>query len=409
MKLAVCFTNFGPYHLARLRALARRLGVSGSRLVAYEVAGSEQKYPWCRSRSEEPFEWNTLFPERTLESIPRRDCRLAIRRVLDRDRPDAVGVVGYARGESMAAARWARRRNRPSILMSESQQIDRPRVWWKEIIKKQRVGWFDAALVGGASHRDYLVQLGMPPERIALGYNAVDNDYFAAAANFWRQAQDGRSGLPGFAYFLVVCRFVAEKNLLRLIKAFAAYRSRCDSQTAWDLVVCGDGPERSRLEQAIAESGFAAAIHCPGFLQADALAQWYANAGAFVLPSLSEPWGLVANEAAASGVPLLVSSRSGCAATLVPGPRGTTGSQFDPLDTDALSNNLGWMSSLDEEERTAMGDRAAKAVSDWGPERFATGTCQAIELAQAPRRARGRRHSLQVNSRRKHDKSTSPE
>ena len=32
----------------------------------------------------------------------------------------------------------------------------------------------------GQSHRDYLVELGMPPDRIALGYNAVDNDYFAA-------------------------------------------------------------------------------------------------------------------------------------------------------------------------------------------------------------------------------------
>ena len=92
-------------------------------------------------------------------------------------------IVGYARPESMAAARWASRQGVPSILMSESQQIDRPHVWWKELIKKQRVAWFDAALVGGPTHRDYLVQLGMPPERIALGYNAVDNDYFATAAS----------------------------------------------------------------------------------------------------------------------------------------------------------------------------------------------------------------------------------
>ena len=45
MKFAVCFTNFGPYHLARLRALATLLAESGDRLVAYEVAGREQRYP----------------------------------------------------------------------------------------------------------------------------------------------------------------------------------------------------------------------------------------------------------------------------------------------------------------------------------------------------------------------------
>jgi 1,2-diacylglycerol 3-alpha-glucosyltransferase len=399
MKLAVCFTNFGPYHLARLRALANRLRSSGSHLIAYEVAGSEQRYPWCRSPSNEPFEWNTLFPNRALETISHGDCRLAIKRALDRDRPDSVGIVGYARPESMVAARWARRRNLTSILMSESQQIDRPHVWWKELIKKQRVGWFDAALVGGPSHRDYLVQLGMPSRSISLGYNAVDNGYFAAAANFWRQTENGRSGLPPVPYFLVVCRFVPEKNLVRLIRAFAAYRARCDSHTAWDLVVCGDGPERSRLEQAIAESGAAAAIHCPGFLQSDALPRWYAHAGASVLPSLSEPWGLVVNEAAASRLPLLVSSRAGCASTLVPGPRGTTGNQFDPRNINEIMNNLLWISSLDRAERDAMGRRAAKTVAEWGPDRFASGALQALELAHEPHRRHGRRRSLRLNSR----------
>ena len=68
--------------------------------------------------------------------------------------------------------------------MSESQAIDRPGVWWKELIKTRRVRQFDAALVGGPSHRDYLVQLGMPADRIALGYNAVDNDYFAQSRGY---------------------------------------------------------------------------------------------------------------------------------------------------------------------------------------------------------------------------------
>ena len=64
MTFAVCFTNFGPYHLARLRALADRLAKDGNRLVAYEVADREQTYPWSRSRLEEPFTWITLFPDR---------------------------------------------------------------------------------------------------------------------------------------------------------------------------------------------------------------------------------------------------------------------------------------------------------------------------------------------------------
>ena len=52
MILAICFTNFGPYHLARLRALALRMAEAGDRLLAYEVAGSQRLYPWQTAREE---------------------------------------------------------------------------------------------------------------------------------------------------------------------------------------------------------------------------------------------------------------------------------------------------------------------------------------------------------------------
>src|SRR5262249_7707805 len=149
-------------------ALAARLSARGDRLIAYEVAGTERTYPWSRSRRDEPFEWVTLFPDRVLETIEPDACRWAMIDALEHDRPDALGIVGYARPESMAAARWAHHRRRATILMSESQEIDRPRVWWKELIKKRRIRLFDAALVGGPPHRDYLIRLGMLARRIAL-------------------------------------------------------------------------------------------------------------------------------------------------------------------------------------------------------------------------------------------------
>jgi hypothetical protein len=194
--LAVSFTNFGPYHLARLRALARRLEGSGGRLIAYETASAERLYPWERTEGAEPFEWITLFPGRVLETIARRVCARAMRDALERDRPDSLGIVGYWRPESLAMLRWARRARRPTILMSESQAIDHPRVWWKEAIKRRRVRRFSAGLVGGPRHRDYLVDLGLPRERIALGYNAVDNDHYARRAETARRAPEGRRGLP---------------------------------------------------------------------------------------------------------------------------------------------------------------------------------------------------------------------
>ncbi len=318
---------------------------------------------------------------------------------LDRDHPDVIGSVGYVRPESMAAARWACLHGLPAILMSESQAIDRPHRWWKELIKQRRLHWFDAALVGGPTHRDYLTQLEMPASRIVLGYNAVDNAFFAENARMWRQQPNGRTGLPSAHYFLTVCRFVPEKNLVCLIKAFARYRAHCDRDVAWDLVLCGDGPLASQIEQVIAESRCPQAIHCPGFLQSDALPRWYAHAGAFVLPSVSEPWGLVVNEAAASGLPLLVSSLAGCAPVLVPQPDGMTGSQFDPFDVDAIAQKLTWIAALSDQDRCAMGKKAAETVSHWGPDRFAQGVLEAIDIARIPRRRSGHSGSITAKAR----------
>src|SRR5271166_6717815 len=95
MITAVCFTNFGPYHLARLRALAARLQARGDCLIAYEVAGSERTYPWQRRQQAEPFDWITLFPDRPLEMLTASDCGRAMVQALDRDQPDLVGVAGY--------------------------------------------------------------------------------------------------------------------------------------------------------------------------------------------------------------------------------------------------------------------------------------------------------------------------
>jgi 1,2-diacylglycerol 3-alpha-glucosyltransferase len=381
MIISVCFTNFGPYHLARLRALADRLTRSGDRLLAIEVASQQRLYPWSRSSGAEPFDWITLFPGRALETVPREECIRGMRRVLDANPPDGLGIVGYIRPESMAALNWARKHRRPTILMSESQEMDLPRTWWKEAIKRRRVARFSSGLVGGPRHRDYLVKLGMDRSKIAFGYNAVDNSAFAARAEAARRSPDGRRGLPERPYFLATNRFASEKNLSMLVGAFARYRLDAPTGLAWDLVLCGDGPDAGEVDRAIRASSVSRAIHRPGFLQAEEMAPWLAFASAFVHPSLLEPWGLVVNEAAACGLPLLVSDRAGCVETMVPDPPGTTGRRFDPRDELEITSALAWISGLPESERRRMGQKAAEVAGRWGPERFAEGTVEALALA----------------------------
>src|SRR5262249_50217150 len=109
---------------------------------------------------------------------------------------------------------------------------------------------------------------------------------------------------------------------------------------------------------------------------------------AFVHPSLMEPWGLVVNEAAACGLPLLVSDRAGCVETLVPEPSGTTGRRFEPRSVTEIAECLMWVWRLPEHERAALGRAASRVVAEWGPERFARGMIEALSLGFGRRRSR---------------------
>jgi hypothetical protein len=75
--------------------------------------------------------------------------------------------------------------------MSETRAADGSRVWWREWVKSWIVRRFDGALCGGELHKRYLMQLGMPPECIAFGYNVVDNKFFAGIRNAKWGMRDG--------------------------------------------------------------------------------------------------------------------------------------------------------------------------------------------------------------------------
>jgi glycosyltransferase involved in cell wall biosynthesis len=100
------------------------------------------------------------------------------------------------------------------------------------------------------------------------------------------------------------------------------------------------------------------------------LPQLYAFAGCFVLPSLSEPWGLVVNEAMASGLPVIVSSRCGCVDDLV--DDGSNGFIVESGSASSIAAALACMSKLSLEERAKMAERSQAIIEDYSPERWAS-------------------------------------
>lgn len=382
--IAVLFHRLGPYHMARLRKAAEKLP-----LVAVQACRMDRTYEWRPVDPDARFSVETLFDVgEPNDRAPRVVCDV-VSRLLDRLSPRAVVIPGWSETFALAALQWSLRRGIPAVVMSDSLPWDSgKRPVWREAIKRRLVRGYSSALVAGTPHWEYMRQLGMPGNRVILGYDVVDNEYFEAGTKTLGVMDEtfvGAAGVPK-QNFLVSARFIPEKNLHSLIRSYECYRDtyeQAGSKDAgcapWDLVIIGDGPLRDSLHQARAASGCENTIHLAGFRQYDELPLYYRAASCLILPSISETWGLVVNEAMASGLPVIVSNRCGCAQDLV--QEGVNGFTFDPFNVEALAQLMLRMSGMEAGEREKMGGESRRIIADWGPERFAGGLKAAVDKA----------------------------
>lgn len=363
----------GPYHIARLGALGAR-----SDLMAVEVASRSRVYKWDVVSEAPNFVRRTLFEVEDSSSIPRQELTSRVYESLSTYRPDTVFIPGWSSKPALASLTWCIANQVPAVLMSESTSADKDRILIKEAAKRQIVGCFQAGFVGGSLHREYLAALGMSPARVSLGYDVVDNEHFCRGAkkaqgnHGWYRA---KFNLPQ-RYFLASSRFVPEKNLDGLLKAYALFKLRSRIHTK--LVLIGDGELRPSLLQLRKNLGLEADVLIPGFVQYGELPVYYGLASAFVHISRAEPWGLVVNEAMAAGLPVVVSEECGCTSELVrDGENGFCVSSDDPIGIVEALLSI----EADTSMAQRLGRRSREIVCEWTPRRFAEGACEAAGYA----------------------------
>lgn len=413
MTVLLAFLNYGPYHVARLTAAQTHGAGSGRHVIGLSMASHQGEYDWRGTSNESIL---TASPDLPLEQVSSNQWRTLLAPILDQVSPDVCAIAGYSHPSMLTLISLCRERGVPWVLMSDSQEKDEVRRSWQEWIKSRLVRLASSAFAAGRPHLDYLTTLGLPSTVCSTGYDVVDNHYFAREAARWK-TQDSTPSPP---YFLASNRFIPKKNLFRLLDAYASYAITDEEQrtkhkersTPWNLCLLGDGelknellahakslslevvesapweletlnlkPDPSLRDRRSRAPSASPTVFLPGFRQIDELPRFYAHAEAFVHASTTEQWGLVVNEAMASGVPVIVSNRCGCAPDLV--QEGVNGWTFDPDSVEALALLMNRVSSLPETARTTLGEASRQIIAHWGPERFAKGLHEAAKKALA--------------------------
>lgn len=372
--LAVIFHNWGPYHLARLQKASEEILIKG-----IEISANSHDYKWNSVNGyHENLNRITLFNNIDSRKFSNTIILNTLSEHLNKYKPECVAIPGWSASYALSALWWCVSNNIPAICMGDSTVCDSNRVWWKEQQKKNIIKRFSSALTAGTASKQYFHQLGMSYDQIFQGYNAVDNEYFKTKSEQFRaKEKELRDELNlKQRFFLVVSRFIPAKNLFRLIEAYAKY-CKLDFNT-WDLVILGDGELMPQIKELIYKMNLGKHVFLPGFKQYDELPKFYALAECLFLPSQKDTWGLVVNEAMASGLPVIVSNRCGCAQDLV--IDGENGFKFNPFDVKDICEKMVQISN-GECDLKKMGQRSREIIENWGCDNFAKNLLAAAEYA----------------------------
>ena len=324
-----------------------------------------------------PFEWDTSlldgYPWKVVrESRDGDDFSTGSYRGLDVDgigdalnatKPDVLLVPGWYSITMTRAIRWARVRGIPVLYRGDTNNQTAPNGWRKPLWHLKTRGLlslYSGYLSVGRRSREYLTAHGASPTRIHASPACVDNDAFAASAAphlepTARSAARARLGAgPEDFVVLFAGKLEPRKRPLDALHAVAALGANAV------LAIAGSGPLDREVRAEAASLGVR--IAPLGFVNQSQLGEVYAAADCLVLPSdAHESWGLVVNEAMATGLPAVVSDHVGCGPDLV--IAGETGDVHRTGDTADLARAIDRVRARGG--RTAMAQACRRRIAHY--------------------------------------------
>ena len=297
---------------------------------------------------------------------------------------DAFIVIGWYL-KTFWQAIWACRRAGVPVLVRGDSQLLTPRSPIKSLAKSATyrllLRQFDGFLAVGQRNREYLEHYGVPAKKIFLVPHFVDNEWFAVRAEEDRKrrpeirSQWGANDETLVALF--VGKFIEMKRPVDLLLALARLREQGVAAIG---VFVGAGELEAELQAVAERLGVTAKF--VGFKNQTELPAYYVSADVLILPSESETWGLVVNEAMACGLPAIVSDAVGCAPDLI--DEGKTGFTFALGNPGQLAQQLNRFGGISQNKKDFAPALAYK-LKAYSIEAAVAGTLTALKTVHSRR------------------------
>lgn len=340
MRVLFCWWTFEGYFADCWRALASRSGVEVSIIARRPEAGGVAPHDPTVLRGLDA----TLYEESELLRV-----KFWIDEIRSR-RPDVVVLPGWVNPACVRAVTSRHLAGVPIVMAS-----DRP---WQGTLRQRLGRWrhrayfrrVDRVIAAGERAATLARHLGIEASKITKGMFGFDMEKLGPCLARRSAGEWPRS-------FLFVGRYVPMKGVDVLGRAYKEYRAGVANP--WSLVCCGVGPRGRALIEAGAEDR--------GFVQPGEMPGIFAGAGAFVLPSVFEPWGCAMVEAAMAGLPLICTTEVGSGDELA---QEANSRIVRPGSVGELVKAMRWMHDR-AAKLPAMGERSQQLAASHSCERWA--------------------------------------
>jgi len=296
----------------------------------------------------------------------RLERSVALAKDLFRHPCDLVVIPGYHRAEHWAMLFVCILLRRKRAVFCDSTSYDHPNILYKGFAKRWFFGLCDGYFCYGIRSKQYLMSYGARESKIHYRCQVAALPHGYNPAKILLRYEAKQNDPPQAPRFLYVGRLSPEKGIDDLLKAFCIVLA---SLPTAQLDIVGAGPSTAELTSLIAELGIGDSVALLGSKSLEDIASLFENSTALVLPSHSEPWGLVVNEALSYGCPVVVSNSCGCVPDLV--LQDITGLSFDAGDVDALAKSMVSVQQMSA-NRVTMARQCLETIAAFSPERAAT-------------------------------------
>lgn len=357
IKVAIIHNIISPYRTPLFEGLSKLVDIE---LKVFYCSSIDKNRNWSINNKLD-FDYEVLsgFKVDLGEFTYHINCSI-IKKII-RGKFDLIIINGYLDFTSQAAFVFSKLIGTPVIVWSEGiQRIGSIRARLSGRIGSIFVKSADAMIVPGRRSHEYYIHLGMKPSNLFIAHDAVDNSLFIDRNQLKNyEIELFRSGLnlPKKTLILYVGRLVENKGPEILLDAYSRLKSE---QEDCALIFVGDGQNRSKLEDICIEQGIPD-VFFAGWIDGKPKSIYYAVSDIFVFPTKRDVWGLVVNEAMASGLPIIASEAAGCVDDLV--INGVNGYIIKSDNADLLYCTLVNMLS-DKKRMSDMGKASRNIITE---------------------------------------------